>query len=96
MGGIDGGTETSLQETSTASWEGLSRVRCAAGVHPFGLLRRAQERCVAPVAHNRACSDQGGSRNGTGAPLQSSQRLVGPRMVGTLVGVRLRQSAKGL
>jgi hypothetical protein len=39
MGGIDGGTETSLQETSTALWEGSSRARCAAGVHLSARLR---------------------------------------------------------
>ena len=41
MGGIDGGTETSLQETSTASWEGLSRAQCTANIH---LSARSAER----------------------------------------------------
>jgi hypothetical protein len=38
------------------------RVRCAVGFYPFDPLRRAQERRADPVADDRACSDEGGSR----------------------------------
>jgi hypothetical protein len=44
VGGMDGGTETSFRERSTASWEGLSRTRCAACVH---LSARSVERTSA-------------------------------------------------
>jgi hypothetical protein len=44
VGGIDGGTETSFRERSTASWEGLSQARYAAGVH---LSARSAERTSA-------------------------------------------------